>query len=426
MSKIVPPSELRMGMRVIGFTDPWWKHPFWRKNFVLDDSDLLQKLQASELEGVIVDDAGMMAKQAPAAPPPPSPPKSSRPKKEPRQDAPRQPPRAPLVSEHARNMAEIERAKTVIKRSKAVIFRTFEQARLGRAVQVKDVIDVVDDIVESVDRHPTAMLNVARLKDKNEYTYMHSVAVCTLMVNLARTLNIPESEHRTMGLAGLLHDVGKAQVPIDILEHPGRLTDEQFAEIKSHPERGRDLISGDTDVPPEAIDVCLHHHERMDGRGYPFGLSADQLSREARMGAICDVYDALTSDRVYKARWEPVETLSRMLEWEGHFDRALLFQFMRSVGVFPPGLLVELRSRRLAVTLPNRQRNSRPRVRAFFDTVRREIIEPVDVVLSDSLRDDQVVREGDESVLNLGPWQDVSQHLLAGADLTSLQSSPTT
>ncbi len=423
MSKIVSPSELRMGMRVIGFTDPWWKHPFWRKNFVLDDTEMLERLQASALEGVIVEDAGPAAKQTAASTPPPSPPKR---KPEPPREPVRQPSRVPPVTDHDRNMAEIERAKTVIKRSKAVVFRTFEQARLGRAVQVKDVIDVVDDIVESVERHPTAMLNVARLKDKNEYTYMHSVAVCTLMVNLARTLNIPEREHRTIGLAGLLHDVGKAAVPIDILEHPGRLTDAQFAEIKSHPERGRDLISGDSDVPREAIDVCLHHHERMDGRGYPFGLSADQLSREARMGAICDVYDALTSDRVYKESWTPVETLTNMLAWEGHFDRPLLFQFMRSVGVFPPGLLVELRSRRLAVTLPNRQRNSRPRVRAFFDLVRGELIDPVDIVLSDSLRDDQVMGEGDEAALNLGSWSELSSRLLAGGDLMALQSPPAT
>lgn len=423
MSKIVSPSELRMGMRVLGFTDPWWKHPFWRKNFVLDDAELLKRLQSSELEGIVVEEA------APTPAPRQTPASSALPprqKPDARQEPVRQMARAPLVTEHARNMAEIERAKTVIKRSKAVMFRTFEQARLGRAVQVKDVIDVVDDIVESVDRHPTAMLNVARLKDKNEYTYMHSVAVCTLMVNLARTLNIPEREHRTLGLAGLLHDVGKAAVPMDILEHPGRLTDEQFAEIKSHPERGRDLISGGSDVPPEAIDVCLHHHERMDGRGYPFGLSGDQLSREARMGAICDVYDALTSERVYKASWTPVETLTNMLNWQGHFDRALLFQFMRSVGVFPPGLLVELRSRRLAVTLPNRQRNSRPRVRAFFDMVSGEVIKPVDLVLSDSLRDDQAMCEGDEAALNLGPWSEISERLLSGDDLPALQSPPET
>ncbi len=412
-----------MGMRIIGFTDPWWKHPFWRKNFILDDAELLKRLQESELKGIIVEDAGPAPKEAKAGPAPvPSPKRKPEPPREPV----RQPSRALLVSDHDRNMAEIERAKAVIKRSKAVIFRTFEQARLGRAVQVKDVVDVVDDIVESVERHPTAMLNVARLKDKNEYTYMHSVSVCTLMVNLARTMNIPEREHRTIGLAGLLHDVGKAAVPIDILEHPGRLTDAQFAEIKAHPERGRDLISGDNDVPPEAIDVCLHHHERMDGRGYPFGLGADQLSREARMGAICDVYDALTSDRVYKASWTPVETLTNMLDWEGHFDRPLLFQFMRSVGVFPPGLLVELRSRRLAVTLPNRQRNSRPRVRAFFDIVRRELIDPVDLTLSDSLRDDQVLCEGDETALNLGPWSELSARLLAGTDLAALQSPPAT
>ena len=418
MSRIISPSELRIGMRVIGFTDPWWKHPFWRKNFVLDDAETLQRLKASGCEGIIVEDG--------APPPQPSPPAASRrqtpssiPKR--KEEPPRPAARAPLVTEHARNMAEIERARTVIKRSKAVLFKTFEQARLGRAVQVKDVIDVVDDIVEAVERHPTAMLNVARLKDKNEYTYMHSVAVCTLMVNLARTLNIPESEHRTIGLAGLLHDVGKAAVPIDILEHPGRLTDEQFAEIKMHPERGRDLISSDSDVPPEAIDVCLHHHERLDGRGYPFGISGGQISRVARMGAICDVYDALTSDRVYKESWEPSETLTRMLGWEGHFDRPLLFQFMRSVGVFPPGLLVELRSRRLAVTLPNVRRNSRPKVRAFFDLTSRELIDPVDLTLSESLRDDQVMCEGDETLFDLGPWEDVSARLLSGAGISPPQ-----
>src|SRR5690606_14238117 len=142
--------------------------------------------------------------------------------------------------------------------------------------------------------------DILRLKNKNEYTYLHSVAVCTLMVNAARYMGKSEAETRDYGMAGLLHDLGKMGIPDAILNKSGRLTDAEFEAVRNHPEHGYQVLRGSPNVPAMALDVCRHHHEKIDGTGYPFGLPADAISLVSRLGAVCDVYDALTSDRVYK------------------------------------------------------------------------------------------------------------------------------
>src|SRR5690606_37008692 len=149
----------------------------------------------------------------------------------------------------------------------------------------------------------------------DEYTYMHSVAVCALMAALARTLGLNEAEQREAATAGLLHDVGKMAIPIEILNKPGRLTDDEFRLIMTHPDAGYVMLMRGGLVPNVALDVCLHHHEKFDGSGYPHGLQGDGISLQARMGALCDVYDAVTSDRPYKKGWNPAEAIHRMAQW---------------------------------------------------------------------------------------------------------------
>src|SRR5439155_18292257 len=140
---------------------------------------------------------------------------------------------------------------------------------LGRAIDAEHCIPLVHDITESVFRNPGALVSLARLKTQDDYTYMHSVAVCALMVALARQLGLDEARCRDAGLAGLLHDTGKALMPPEVLNKPGKLTDAEFAMMKLHPQRGHELLSEGRAVVGAALDVCLHHHEKFDGSGYP-------------------------------------------------------------------------------------------------------------------------------------------------------------
>jgi putative nucleotidyltransferase with HDIG domain len=353
----VPIDELQAGMFVARVDGAWLNSPFWRNKFLLENVGQIALLREAGIRAVYVD-----------------PDKGRRPLPRAIRDEPivEPVPAPPVVRERRRRKRlvrdEFDRARELMDRSKAAVIDMFTEARLGRAVRIDNAVSLVDEIAASVARDHDAMIKVTRLKSKNEYTYLHSIAVCALMINLARQLGLPEAELRDIGMAGLLHDIGKMSTPLEVLDKPGALTPEEFRLVRTHPVEGHRMIRDSAGVPPVALDVCLHHHERIDGHGYPFGLTGDQVSLYARMGAICDVYDAITSQRAYKSPWSPNLALSRMLDWQGHFDPQLLDAFIASIGIPPLGALVRLHSNHLGVVIdsPAADDPCTPHVRRFY------------------------------------------------------------
>ncbi|MDE2615247.1 MAG: HD-GYP domain-containing protein, partial [Burkholderiales bacterium] len=246
---------------------------------------------------------------------------------------------------------ELKEAAAICRRGRDAVASMFAEARMGRTIDAEGCLPLVEEISRSVARNAGALVSLARLKTRDDYTYMHSVAVCALMVALARQLGQDEQTCREAGLAGLVHDMGKALMPVEVLQKPGRLTDEEMALMRTHPERGHEVLSASGAVGAAALDVVLHHHERINGQGYPHRLAGERLSLLARMGAVCDVYDAITSNRPYKAGWDPAESIARMASWQGHFDKAVLSAFVHSLGIYPTGSVVRLASGRIAVVV---------------------------------------------------------------------------
>jgi putative nucleotidyltransferase with HDIG domain len=268
----------------------------------------------------------------------------------------------------------------------------FADVRANRPLNLSQAIQVVDGIYASIEQDPGAMLSVARLKTADEYTFMHCVTVCALMAAFARELGMTEGQVRNAAIGGLFHDLGKARVPLDILNKPGALTDAEFATMKNHPRLGMEMLRSHGFDEPIALDICLHHHEKIGGGGYPDGLDDEGISIYARMGAICDVFDAVTSVRVYKRAWDPADALVRMATWKGHFDRELLAAFIKLVGVYPVGSLVRLSSGLLAVVVQqHKDELYKPVVRTFYSTVQETPTVPTLLDLGEPDCDVQIV-----------------------------------
>jgi len=396
MLKTIPTHQVTLGMHIHELKGAWVDHPFWKTKFVLNDPADLKKLQTSIIKEVVIDVSKGLDISEPAAEEPIKP-EADKPVEVVSQPEPVKPTAVSRVSaqqEHAE-------ATRIIKESKKAVVSMFKDVRLGKAVNTEAVMPLVDEIAASITRNEGALLSLVRLKHQDDYTYMHSVAVCALMTALSKELNLSETETRQLGLAGLMHDLGKAQVPLAVLNKPGALTEEEFALVKKHPEFGHALLLQANINDPVTLDVCLHHHEKIDGTGYPKRLKDEEISLYAKMGAVCDVYDAITSNRPYKAGWEPGVSLKRMAQWSNHFDQTVFRAFVKSVGIYPIGSVVMLKSGRLAVVVDQTPKTLlQPMVKVFFSTKSKTHIPVTLIDLSKPSAQDEII--GHESAATWG------------------------
>ncbi len=177
-------------------------------------------------------------------------------------------------------------------------------------------------------------------------------------------------------------------VPDNVLNKPGKLDDEEFKVMKDHVTFSREILHDTPGISQMALDVALMHHERMDGTGYPLGLSGDDISLVGKMSAIVDVYDALTSVRVYKSAWEPTQALKKMVEWcPGHFSTELMQKFIQCLGIYPVGSLVKLASGRLAIVLEQNEEILKPKIRVIYDSIKKRYTEVSDINLAQNTRE---------------------------------------
>ena len=396
--KRVRVDQLKPGMYIHDLNCGWLQHGFLRQQFLLRSDGQIEKMQHQGMHDVYIDTN--KGADLPGAPT----------EAEVQQILQVQleasgTQGASLPTARVPQKEESAAARRILGEAQDVVKDMMQDIRLGRQVDPAKALPVVDEINASVLRNPGALLSLGRIKQADTYTFQHCVSVCALMVSFAHALGLDAASVQEVGLGGLLHDVGKMKVPNEVLNKPGRLTEDEFTIMKSHAALSRDLLAGTPGISETVIRIASEHHEKMGGCGYPYGLRGDQISQQGRMAAIVDVYDALTSNRVYHKGMEPSDALKKLLEWSGdHLDGELVQLFIRALGIYPVGSLVRLSNGKLAVVVEQQESLLQPVVRMVYDAERGYRLPPRDLDLSRSEERIESFEEPAEWDLNPLEW----------------------
>ena len=383
MIKKIPVAELQPGMFVHDLNCSWPQHSFLTYRFPVRSAKVIERILELGIREIYIDtelgaDTGTAGPETPPAEEPVRPAAGF--------DGTWRLERVPLEQ-------ELANAKAIYEQAIAEVGALMQNARFGKLVELHRVRPVVAAIVGSILRNPDAMLHAARLKQTDRYTFQHSVATATLLIAFCREMGLDRESMEQVGMGGLLHDIGKLKIPLHILNKPGALDEHELALIRKHVEYSCDMLDGSRDLPKVVLDVVAQHHERHDGSGYPLRLQAGEISRYGQMAAIVDVYDAITTDRVYHPAREPSATLRMLLESSnGQFAPDLPSLFIRAIGIYPVGSLVRMESGLLAVVIEQSPGQLlRPRIRALFDTRRAIAVIPYDIDLASPATTDRIL-----------------------------------
>lgn len=395
MIKKISVADLIPGMYIHDLNCGWMDHPFLTNSFAVEDEEKVAKIRAHGIRELYIDtERGLDVAHAPT-------------REEVQAElqqrmvdiATRQPekPRQAALAEEA------PRARKLHTEANRIVRHLLSDIRLGAQIELDKVEPLVETMVDSIFANQNALLPLAGLKQHDSYTFEHSVSVCALMVAFSRGLELPRETIREIALGALLHDVGKARVPEAILNKPARLTEAEFTQMKNHVVQSIILLQHTEGVSPTALQVAGQHHERYDGSGYPNGLQGDGISLYGQMAAIVDVYDAISSDRVYHKGMPPSEALKKLLEWSSHhFEPRLVHNFIRAIGIYPTGSLVRLESGRLAVVREQNEHDLlHPVVQVIYHGGQHHYLPPETVDLARS--QDRVVGHEDFSKWNIDP-----------------------
>lgn len=374
-------TNLRLGMFVADLDRPWLDTPFLIQGFLLEDEEDLRTLQRlcqhveidlrrstidlSSLQELFASPSGKKLLESPHS----------------FTEQPLGPPGVALTAynDEAPFEQELPRASEAYDRTKEALTEVVHGVLTGNDLRIDQVDDVVDEMVESMISNPDAMLWVSRLQKEDIKTYAHGIRVSVYLLALGRHLGFPTPELHHLGMAGLLLDLGKINTPRRLLDKRGKLTPEEFEEVKRHVEYGLELLAGSPIIHSNVLEGISQHHERLNGRGYPKGLKGDDIGIFGRMAGIVDSFAALTSPRPYETTISPSDALSKLYDASGeYFHRPLLERFVQAIGAFPVGSLVELSTGEVAVVVRhNRVRRLQPAVLLITDPRKQPLDRPM-------------------------------------------------
>lgn len=350
MLKKIPTKDLRLGMFVADVGRGWLNHPWKTKSKLISSSDEIRELLEFGITEVTVDTdkskpiptLELKKDQPTVSPTPPRPvtlakPVSAKSGADPVSDVELELPRA------------VKTYNKALDTSKALM----AACRMNKKIELAAVQENVDELVDSVSRNRDALMALMKLRRFDDYTYTHSLNVSVLAISAGKSLGLSDEELRVLGLGTMFHDLGKSRIPGNILNKPGKLTDEEFAVMRNHAAlSGKIILEQNLKVDDLVYKIARHHHERIDGSGYPDQLKGDEIPYLVTICGLSDVYDALSSDRVYHKGRSPHDALKFIYSLRGsHFQAEWVDRFVQSVGIYPPGTVVLLNSDQVAVVM---------------------------------------------------------------------------
>ena len=272
--------------------------------------------------------------------------------------------------------SEMKKAEQLYNNAKVLQKKILHDITQDKAIDLESVQESTDAIVDSIFRNQDALSCMSRLRVKDDYLVEHSLNVSILMTIFCKHMKIERKTMEDLALGAFLHDIGKTLIPDKVLQKPGKFTDEEYAIMKTHVMLGVKILEDTPNIPETSMMVVKEHHERLDGKGYPYGLTAGQISQYSRMIAIADCYDAMTAERVYKAGMHPIKAFKILIsESPGAFDKKLVEQFIQCLGLYPIGTLVKLNSGKVGlISKLNKNKPLQPFVRVFYNTRLNQVI----------------------------------------------------
>lgn len=404
MEKKLTTSELRIGMYVSRVDRPWIETPFLFQGFLIRNDHDIDNLRRY-CKYVYVDES-----KSDEFKPEPLLSFGTIPLSEELRAIPGMPKQCIAYEDAAGIEEEIPRARDSKHALGTVIESLVENIKIGKKIEAASVKPAVDDMVESVIRNPDALLWLTKLRSVDTYAYDHAIDTSVLAVMFGRHLGLSRDQLQELGLTGLLFDIGKLKLPPDLLSKPGKLTDEEYILLRKHVDYGVEILSQSTGITERVIDGIRHHHERHDGSGYPQGLKGGEIPIYARIVAIVDCFDAITSMRPFRAPISAHHAIRQMYDWrDKEFQAQLYEQFIQCLGVYPTGTIVELSSGEIAIVVAqNRTRRLRPRVMLVLDEEkvaleRNSILDLGDELPGPGQRPLEIVNSHDSGAFGIDP-----------------------